>query len=100
MSGNLVVSGCNPQPTGSLKCTLKAEAVIKRDNYPWENLIEINGSDQIWIKYGIGNVAGSEFLIDEKGTIVAVAPSVDEIRDYLIKYYTSQNIRQYERKSD
>jgi thiol-disulfide isomerase/thioredoxin len=60
-----------------------AVAAIKSDKYPWENLVELNDAEQIWIKYGIGGAAGSEFLIDEHGTIVAVAPSIDEIRNFL-----------------
>ena len=60
-----------------------AEAAIKLDKYPWENLVEINDIGQIWAKYGIGNAAGGEFLIDETGTIVAVAPSIEEIKNFL-----------------
>ena len=62
-----------------------AEAAIKMDKYPWENLVELNDTEQIWVKYGIGNAGGSVFLIDKKGTIVAVAPSIEEIRDFLAK---------------
>ena len=62
-----------------------AEAAVKLDEYPWENLVELNDAEQIWFKYGIGNAAGSEFLIDEKGIIIAVAPSVEEIKNFLTK---------------
>ena len=60
-----------------------AEAAIKMDKYPWENLVELNDTEQIWVKYGIGNAGGSDFLIDENGSIVAVAPSIDEIKNFL-----------------
>ena len=60
-----------------------AEAAIKLDKYPWENLVEINDTGQIWVKYGIGNAAGGDFLIDETGTIVAVDPSIGEIENFL-----------------
>ena len=60
-----------------------AETAVKLDKYPWENLVELNDVEQIWEKYGIGGAAGSDFLIDEKGIIVSVAPSIDEIRDFL-----------------
>ena len=60
-----------------------AKAVIELDKYTWENLVELNDAEQIWVKYGIGNAAGSDFLIDEKGIIVAINPSVDEIRNFL-----------------
>lgn len=59
-----------------------AESAVKQDQYPWENLVELNDTEQIWEKYGIGNAAGGDFLIDEKGIIVSVAPSIDEIRDF------------------
>ena len=60
-----------------------AEAAVKQDKYPWENLVEIDDVEKIWNKYGIGNAGGSDFLIDENGIIVAVAPSIDEIKKYL-----------------
>ena len=61
-----------------------AEAAIKLDKYTWKNLVELNDTEQIWVKYGIGNAGGSIFLIDEKGTIVSVAPSIEEIREFLL----------------
>ena len=60
-----------------------AITAVKRDKYPWENLVEIDDVEKIWNNYGIGNGGGSVFLIDEKGIIVAVAPSIDEIKDFL-----------------
>ena len=61
-----------------------AEAAVRLDKYPWQILVELNDVEQIWDKYGIGNAGGSTFLIDEKGTIIAVNPTIDEIRDFLI----------------
>jgi thiol-disulfide isomerase/thioredoxin len=66
--------------------TTAAEAAVKLDKYPWENLVEIDDVEKIWVKYGIGNAGGSDFLIDENGIIVAVAPSIEEIREFLKKY--------------
>ena len=63
-----------------------AEAAVKSDKYPWVNLVEINDVENIWVRYGLGNSAGSDFLIDENGIIVSVAPSIDEIKDFLKKY--------------
>ena len=60
-----------------------AEAAVKLDKYPWENLVELNDAEQIWNKYGIGGAAGSHFLIDENGIIIAVAPSIDDIKHFL-----------------
>ena len=67
-----------------------AETAIKQDKYPWKNLVELNDAEKIWVKYGLGNAGGGHFLIDEKGIIVAVSPSIDEIRDFLTKYYASK----------
>jgi len=61
-----------------------AEAAIKLDKYPWENLVELNDTEKIWEKYGIGNSGGMVFLIDENGIIVANDPSIEEIREFLI----------------
>ena len=60
-----------------------AEAAIKLDKYPWENFVELNDTEKIWVKYGIGDSGGMVFLIDENGIIVANDPSVEEIRDFL-----------------
>ena len=61
-----------------------AEAAVTLHKYPWENLVEVDDAGQIWNKYGMGGAAGCKFLIDEKGIIVAINPSVDEIRNFLI----------------
>jgi len=61
-----------------------AEAAVKLHQFPWENLVELDDVGQIWDKFGMGGAAGCKFLIDEKGIIVAINPSVDEIRDFLI----------------
>ena len=66
------------------KSISSAEAAIKLDKYPWENLVELNDTGKIWEKYGIGNSGGMVLLIDENGIIVADNPSIEEIRDFLI----------------
>ena len=66
------------------KSVFTAEAAIKLDKYPWENLVELNDTEKIWEKYGIGNSGGMVFLIDESGIIIANDPSIEEIRDFLI----------------
>jgi thiol-disulfide isomerase/thioredoxin len=62
-----------------------AEAAVKLHKYPWENLVEIDDAGLIWNKYGMGGAGGCKFLIDEKGIIVAINPSVEEIRNFLNK---------------
>lgn len=51
----------------------------KQDGHPWLNLAEINDQDNIWNKYGTGNAGGGDFLVDDKGVIVAVNPTADEV---------------------
>ena len=61
-----------------------AEAAIRLDKYPWENFVELNDVEQIRLRYGLAGGMGNYFLIDENGYIIAVAPSIDEIRDFLL----------------
>ena len=61
-----------------------AEAAMNQDKYPWGNFVELNDTEQIWVKYGIGNSGGCVFLIDEKGIVVKVAPTSNEIRNFLL----------------
>ena len=58
---------------------------IKKDNYPWQNLVELNDKAKIWSKYGIANAAGGTFLIDKSGRILAINPSVEEVEALLEK---------------
>ena len=62
-----------------------AETAVQLDKYPWENLVELNDAEKIWEKYGIGNAGGMVFLIDEDGLIVATNPSIEEIKNFLLK---------------
>lgn len=56
---------------------------IEKDGYPWINLIELNDANRLWERYGIGNGGGSVFLVDDKGIIIAVRPSAEEIEEIL-----------------
>ena len=59
------------------------KAAIERNKYPWLNLVELNDKEKIWIKYGLGNAGGGEFLVDENGVILAVSPTDKEIEKIL-----------------
>lgn len=61
------------------------KAAIKKDGYPWINLIELNDKAQIWNKYGISNAAGGTFLVDSTGRILAINPSAEEVEAILEK---------------
>lgn len=66
----------------------KAEDAInaaKKDAYPWLSLLEVADQNKIWAKYGIGNSGGATFLIDKDGAILAISPSLDELKEILDK---------------
>lgn len=60
-----------------------AVQAAKKDRYPWLNLLEINDSQQIWQRYGVGNAGGGTFLVDENGVLLAISPTADEVRKIL-----------------
>lgn len=66
--------------TGNAK---RMEAAIKKDGYPWMNLVEIDDRNQIWAKYRIQNAAGGTYLIDDNGLILAVNPTPEEVERIL-----------------
>ena len=58
------------------------EAIEKFPN-PWKVLVEVNNEYNIYEKYSIGNSGGSQFLVNQNGTILAINPSVQEIDSIL-----------------
>ncbi len=70
---------------GGIKSEDEYFTSIRRHNYPWTVLMERPGENQIWMKYNIGSGGGSQFLIDEKGEILAINPSLQEIKQIIEK---------------
>jgi len=58
---------------------------LKRDKYPWLNLIDLDGKEGVWEKYGATNYAGAILLVDTNGKIIAVNPKIEEIERILKK---------------
>jgi thiol-disulfide isomerase/thioredoxin len=58
---------------------------IERHNYPWLTLSEINNSNQLWRKYNIEGSGGSQFLINNQGTILGINLSAEEIKEIIKK---------------
>lgn len=52
---------------------------LKKEQFNWLNLVEMNDENGIWNKYSISNGAGIQILIDRDGIILAVDPSAEEI---------------------
>jgi DNA-binding XRE family transcriptional regulator/thiol-disulfide isomerase/thioredoxin len=55
----------------------KWRAALKRDGYPWLNLISVDGSSYIQSNHG------RIFLLDRDGTILAIDPTIEEIEAML-----------------
>lgn len=58
---------------------------IEQEKFPWINLVDINHKNQIWFKYGVENSGGSLFFVDPAGTILAINPDANEVRNILIE---------------
>lgn len=52
---------------------------IKRENYTWPNLIDLDDRLNIWNIYGISNGVGLMVLVDSDGTILATDPTPAEL---------------------
>jgi thiol-disulfide isomerase/thioredoxin len=68
---------------GGIKDIESYKNALDKENYPWQNLSEINNQNKIWEKYNIMNYGGRMFLIDNKGIILAIDPTVGEIEKFL-----------------
>jgi hypothetical protein len=55
----------------------------------WKNLVDLNDRQQIWLKYNVPYSGGAIILIDSDGTILAVEPTVDEMRELLAERFES-----------
>lgn len=65
------------------KETGRMEAAAKQDGYPCPNFLELNDQHHVWLKNGLNQSGGGGFLIDEKGTILAISPEPDELEKIL-----------------
>lgn len=63
---------------GGIRNNESYEKAIDNQNFPWQNLREINNENHIWEKYNIMNSGGATFLIDNSGIILAVNPTIEE----------------------
>jgi hypothetical protein len=60
---------------------------IDKDKYPWMNFLELKDKNGIWVKFGIGNVAGGGFLVDAQGNFLDVNASPQEVKEILSKLF-------------
>lgn len=58
---------------------------MKKDKYPWLNLLELKDANKIWARYGAGNGGGLVMLVDSDGTILEVNPKAERVKEILIE---------------
>lgn len=56
-----------------------------KHQYPWNLYKEIDSEQAIFQKYGVYGGGGGQFLIDKRGTIVALNPSLDLLKKTISK---------------
>ncbi len=60
------------------------EKVLRKENYPWITLIDSNDwKSDINIQYNIVNAGGVTLLVNKKGIVLAVNPTIDYIKNTL-----------------
>ena len=62
---------------------LNLKIAVKQDGYPWPQLVELDDRLHLWSQYGCQNAAGRKFLIDKAGKIIAIEPTVEELKTLL-----------------
>jgi len=68
---------------GEIENTDRLIATLEREKFPWLTLVELDHQNGIWNKYGCSRSGGKTFLVDKDGTILAIHPSADEVREKL-----------------
>ncbi|XOV93952.1 MAG: TlpA family protein disulfide reductase [Bacteroidota bacterium] len=70
---------------GGIKSEDQYFNALRKYNYPWPVLMELQNENRIWEKYNIDNSGGSQFLINAKGEILAINPSIEQIKEAIEK---------------
>ncbi|KGO84388.1 hypothetical protein Q763_01180 [Flavobacterium beibuense F44-8] len=65
--------------------TKRLTEFLEKEKWPWQQLVDLDGENKIWQKYGIPNSGGELILIDKTGTVLAVNPTAEEVRQHLEK---------------
>lgn len=59
----------------------EAMKVIAQEKYPWTNLMDKEDSTGVWEKYNVSYQSGGTVLVDDSGTILAVDPTIDQLKE-------------------
>ena len=57
--------------------------VIAKEDYPWQNLMELNKANKIWEMYNITNSGGGRFLVNQNGEILTIGSTAEELEKKL-----------------
>ncbi|MFK8270932.1 redoxin domain-containing protein [Capnocytophaga stomatis] len=76
---------------GEFKNTDRLTQFLEKEKWDWLQLVELDRQNKIWQKYGIQNRGGGVFLIDEKGIIIAIDPTAEEVKKELEKRLGKSN---------
>jgi len=69
---------------GGIKDIDEYNVAIEQEKFPWKNYVEIKNQNKIWEKYNISNSGGGIFVINDKGVIFAIDPSIEDLENILI----------------
>jgi len=61
------------------------KTALDREKHPWLTLVELEDKQLIWNKYGLDRSGGGMVLFDRQGKILAINPTVDELKKMLIE---------------
>lgn len=70
---------------GEFDNTDRLISFLEKEKWSWLQLLELDKQNGIWNKYGIDNSGGKIFLIDSDGTIIAIDPTAEGVREELEK---------------
>jgi thiol-disulfide isomerase/thioredoxin len=58
---------------------------LAREKHPWTTLVDLEGKLGIWDKYGLDTSGGGMVLFDQNGTILAMNPTAEQLKEILKK---------------
>ena len=70
---------------GEYDSKTKLMKFLENNNWPWQQLVDLDHKNKIWEKYGIDGSGGALFLIDPEGNIAAINPEPEELIKILEK---------------
>lgn len=78
---------------GEFKNLERYTKFMAKEQWPWQQLIELDKENKIWEKYSIMNSGGGMFLISSEGKILAVDPSAEELDAILEEKLASNTLK-------